>query len=670
MSRNRLGQETSPYLLQHSGNPVHWQPWDEQAFARARAQDKPVFVSVGYAACHWCHVMAQESFADPGTAELLNRYFISVKVDREERPDIDMTCLRALEMMGKRGGWPVSLFLTPRGEPFWGGTYFPPTAQDGLPAFREILIGIAEVYRAAPAEVNDKAARLMRDLSLSAQSAGTGGTLAEEEIAAAACDLLGVWDGVNGGLKGAPKFPYPSLVRLLWDQGLHAGDEASRNAALLTLDRIGRGGLYDHLGGGFARYAVDEQWRIPHFEKMLCDNALLIDLLTDTWRGGGPGVHGQRVRETVGWLLRDMTLEGGAFATSLAAGSAEGEGRPYLWSESEIDEALGKRAREFKAVYGVTKEGNFAGRSVLNCLDVGDECDFDVFATERAQLLEARSRRPQPDQDDKVLADWNGLAVAALAKAGAVFGESEWLLRARAAFDFVRTHLQTDGRLRHSWRAGRVGDAAVLDDYAAMIRAALALYEASGDLSLLRTAREWTEMATEIFWDKDCGGYRFAVSDSDAMAVRICTAEDQATPAGNGLMAECLIRLWLLTGDAAIAERADALLATFAGDSKGAGYAMATLLSAARLRRAARQVTIIGAHQDQAAAALRATAFRAGDARTLISTWRPNLDDLPQGHPAADKGQVGSRATAYVCIGRTCSLPVTEPSSLVGQLRQ
>src|SRR5580692_3807968 len=438
---NLLRHQTSPYLLQHADNPVHWRPWGPDALAEAAETDKPILLSIGYAACHWCHVMAHESFEDPDVAALMNTLFVNVKVDREERPDIDHLYMSALHGLGEQGGWPLTMFLAPDGAPFWGGTYFPPTPRWGRPSFRQVLQGIAAAWRERDAMVTQNAGALRQ--MLERQSAVQAGDLpTPTHLDAVAAALLRITDPEQGGIKGAPKFPNPPIFRFLWQNAFRTGQEDGREALHLTLERMSQGGIYDHLGGGYARYSTDAVWLVPHFEKMLYDNAQLLELLAFAQAHRPDPLYCARAAETIGWMIRDMTaaeVEGrAAFAASEDADSEGEEGRFYVWTEAEIDALLGTDAAAFKCAYDVTPAGNWEGHTILRRVTpAGSEAEETDLARSRDILFGARAKRVRPGRDDKVLADWNGLAIAALARAAAVFGRPEWLARAQQAQDFI-----------------------------------------------------------------------------------------------------------------------------------------------------------------------------------------------------------------------------------------
>ncbi|HAT36751.1 MAG TPA: thioredoxin domain-containing protein, partial [Rhodospirillaceae bacterium] len=465
MTENLLDHETSPYLLQHKDNPVHWRPWTEETLALAKAEEKPILLSVGYAACHWCHVMAHESFENPDIADLMNEHFVNIKVDREERPDVDAIYQSALAMLGEHGGWPLTMFLTPDGEPFWGGTYFPPTQRFGRPGFPDVLKGVAEAFQSAPEKVAKNVAAL-RDGLTKLSISNSGEVIDFQTLDQIAQKLAQNVDQFHGGIGGAPKFPQPQIFEQLWRAWLRTGQEPFKKAVIISLDNMCQGGIYDHLGGGFARYSVDERWLAPHFEKMLYDNAQLIGLLTLVWQETRNPLYKQRVEECVNWLEREMRVDGGGFASSLDADSEGEEGKFYVWQEAEIDALLGEDAADFKRVYDVSELGNWENKNILNRLsqmDLLDEKTEERLANQREVLLTGRAERIRPGWDDKVLADWNGLMIDGLVFAGEVFARDDWIARAAEAFAFIQSDLSDGDRLWHGWREGRAQHPATLD---------------------------------------------------------------------------------------------------------------------------------------------------------------------------------------------------------------
>jgi uncharacterized protein YyaL (SSP411 family) len=663
---NALAREKSPYLRQHQFNPVQWLPWGDEAFARAQQEGKPVLLSIGYAACHWCHVMARESFEDAQTAELMNEHFVCIKVDREERPDVDAIYLRALETIGKRAGWPLTMFLTPTRKPFWGGTYFPPEQRGQQPGFREVLVRVSETYLADPRTAEQKAGEVIDALVGSTLEPPGCRELPPQRVLEAAEDLLRKFDPENGGLKGAPKFPFPALLRFVWNVGCRTGRKDLQEAAKLTLSRMIRGGIFDHVGGGFARYAIDATWMVPHFEKMLYDNALLVQVLAEVWRGNRDEMYRDAVQRTVAWLLREMTIAGGAFACSLDAESAGEEGGFYVWSEREIDGLLGADAALFKQAYGVTSEGNFEQRNVLNRLaatpDMTD-ADEPRLARCRAVLFQARTKRPRPRRDEKVLADWNGLTISALAKAAATFDQPVWLEGAETAFEFVNGNMVRHGALYHSWCDGELGEASILDDYANMACAALSLYEVTGHARYLERAKEWVDRCTLHFAEANSGVFYFTSDESDSLVARICDGNDAATPSGNGVMAHVLARLYYLTGDDHYRERARSTIFAFTGRVTEDSFRLATLLDASQFLAVAVQVTIIGNAGDDTTRKLVAAAHQHGGPDNVVVLAQPGMA-LSSQHPAVRKLATSRRPAAFVCAGTTCSAPVFDSPGL------
>lgn len=673
MTENRLAEETSPYLLQHRDNPVHWQPWDQAALQVAQSENKPILLSIGYAACHWCHVMAHESFENPEIAALMNEHFVNIKVDREERPDLDSIYQSALALLGEHGGWPLTMFLTPKGEPFWGGTYFPPEPRYGRPGFPQILLGISEVYQKEPEKVKKNVSGLGSALEKLSENL-TGEQVTPTQITQIAERLLRECDPFNGGIGQAPKFPQPSIHKLFWRSWKRSGQPAFRDAVTLALTRMCQGGIYDHLGGGFARYTVDERWLVPHFEKMLYDNAQLLDLLTWAWQDSGNPLFEQRIRETVAWLLREMLAQesdSGAskvagFASTLDADSEGEEGKFYVWNEAEIDEILQEKAPAFKTAYDVSSGGNWEGKNILNRLQdtaLLSDGEESALADSRKLLFERRKARVHPGWDDKVLADWNGLMIAALARTGAVFNEAGWIEAAENAFDFVCGNMMPEGRLHHSWRRGHLKHAATLDDYANLSEAALALHESTGKADYLRRAEDFCATLDRHYWDDSGGGYFFTADDAQDLILRSKSAHDNAVPSGNGTMTSVLTRLYHLTGNDHFRERAEKLITSFTGELNRNFFPLSTLLNGAEFFQSAQQIVIVTGRDGDGAEPFLAAVRRLSLPNVILQVVTED-QSLPAGHPAQGKGLVEGRAAVYVCQGQTCSLPMTEPDAL------
>ena len=662
-ARNRLAAETSPYLLQHQDNPVDWWPWGPEALAQAKRSNKPILLSVGYAACHWCHVMAHESFEDEPTARVMNELFVNIKVDREERPDIDQIYMAALHHLGEHGGWPLTMFLTPDGEPIWGGTYFPNTSRYGKPAFVDVLREIARLFREEPAKIERNRAALMERLAAAARPAGTA-TIGRAELDNAARQLGGLIDPVNGGTRGAPKFPQATLFECLWRAGLRTGEDRYFAAVEITLDHICEGGIYDHIGGGFARYSVDERWLVPHFEKMLYDNAQLLELLAIAYRHTGKDLYRRRAYETVGWLEREMTTEEGAFCASLDADSEGEEGKFYVWSYDEVIRQLGIEDGEFFARhYDVTPAGNFEDHNILNRLKSLPRGDADEarLAALRDKLLSARALRVRPGLDDKALADWNGLMIAALANAGSMLDEPRWLDLASRAFDFVANAMARDDRLGHSWRQRKLKFPGLASDYAAMIRAALALYEATGRRSFLDHALQWQHALDRDYFNAELGTYYLTAANAEGLVIRPAATTDEATPNHNAVAAQNLVRLAALAGDDTWRDKADRLIAAVAPLIAENLYMHMAMLNAIDLRLRGAEIVVTG--QGVGADTLLAASRRLPPLDRIV-LHAASAEALPGKHPAREKLNTAHPPQAFVCVGETCSLPIADASAL------
>ena len=668
---NRLAHQTSPYLLQHKHNPVDWWPWGPEALAEAKRTGRPILLSVGYAACHWCHVMAHESFEDDATARVMNELFVNIKVDREERPDIDQIYMSALHHLGEQGGWPLTMFLTPDGEPIWGGTYFPKTSRYGKPAFVDVLREIARIFREEPEKIERNRMALMQRLAAAARPAGTV-TIGQAELDNAARQLAGLIDPVNGGTRGAPKFPQAALFELLWRAGSRTGETRYFAAVEITLDHICEGGIYDHLGGGFSRYSVDERWLVPHFEKMLYDNAQLLELLAVAHKRNGKALYRQRAHETVEWLKREMTTAEGAFSASLDADSEGEEGKFYVWSLAEVMQTLGTEDGEFFARhYDVTPDGNFEGHNILNRLKPlpRDATDDARLTALRAKLLAVRDRRVRPGLDDKVLADWNGLMIAALANAGLMFDAPSWIEMAAQAFAFIARAMTRGDRLGHSWRQGQLKFPGLASDFAAMIRAAIALYEATGRQSYLDQALAWQHALDRDYANAETGIYYLTAADAEGLVVRPAATSDDATPNHNAVAAQNLIRLAALAGDdsgnESWREKADRIIAAIAPQAVENLYMHMALLNAVDLRLRAAEIVVTG-EGPRAEALL--TAARKMPPLDRIVLHAASAATLNPAHPARNKVSAASEPQAFVCAGETCSLPVTDPAGLFGAM--
>ena len=663
--QNRLADATSPYLLQHKDNPVHWQPWEAEVFEEARRRNVPILLSIGYAACHWCHVMAHESFEDDNVAALMNTHFVCIKLDREERPDLDDIYMSALSMMGEQGGWPLTMCLDADGAPFWGGTYFPKTPQYGRPGFMQILTEIARIWHEEPAKITKNAKALTQSLTARA-AADARGDMPADLPAQAAQTLNGYMDQHGGGLQGAPKFPQPFLYDFLWQQGQHTRDDKMQNNVIYALTRMCQGGIYDHIGGGFARYSVDADWLVPHFEKMLYDNALLISLMTRIWRQTRLPLFATRIDETIAWLMRDMTVDGGAFTASLDADTEGEEGKFYVWSKADIKTALGDAAEAFCAVYDITDTGNFGGHNIPNLLNQADTPQDD-FAAARADLLAVRDKRTKPGRDDKILADWNGMMIEALIDAALVFDRADWLGAAKTAYATAMNTLQTPtGEIVHSARAGRRLRLSLAGDYAFIGQAALKLFEATSAPSYLADAVSFATRLNDGFLDTERGAYfTNRRNAANAPLVNQRAIHDNAMPSANAAILTFLTRLAALSGDASHQARAQDLFAALAGHFAKNFPSMTALLAGHYGLHAPLSIIIIG--DDDAADHLALTARRHPIyGATIIRLADTN--DLGQEHPAFGKARHDGHATAYICPGQTCLAPIIDATKLTAAL--
>jgi hypothetical protein len=662
---NRLAHETSPYLRQHADNPVDWYAWGDEAFAAARAADKPVLLSVGYSACHWCHVMAHESFEDPSIAALMNELFVNVKVDREERPDVDEIYMEAVQAMTGQGGWPMTVFLTPDGRPFFGGTYFPHTRQGGMISFPELCARIDELWRTRRDDIDAQAGQLTGALGRTALLDPGDEVPGAAALAAARRDLLAQHDDAHGGFGGAPKFPQAmsldALVRSLARGGDVPGDDEVRAVVETSLDAMASGGIYDHLGGGFARYSVDREWLVPHFEKMLYDQALLTRLYLHAWQATGLDRYRQVLDETVGYVLRDLAQPGGGFSSAEDADSEGEEGRFYVWTPEQVTEALdgdAGLAAEVTDFYGVTPAGNFEGRTILNRLAQRGRLDRPPRIEDaRRRLLAARERRVRPGLDDKVLTEWNALMLSALAEAAAATGRADWLAAAVANGEFLLASLRRDdGRWLRSWQAdGGSRHLAYAADHAALVDAFVRLAEATGQARWIDEAGTTADALLDLFWDAERGGVFTTGSDAEALITRNKDLMDNATPGANSLAAVGLLRLAALTGESRYRNHAEQILRLAGPVATRHPTAFGHLLVAIDLAtHGIDEVVVAGDRPDLVDVAQRM--FLPG----AVLAWGERFAS-----PLWEGRQDGA---AYVCRDYACQLPATDPATLTTQL--
>ena len=684
---NRLIDSSSPYLLQHAHNPVDWYPWCDEALQRAKDEDRPIFLSIGYSACHWCHVMERESFENEEIARVMNEHFVCIKVDREERPDLDAIYMHAVQFMTGSGGWPMSVFLTPDLKPFFGGTYFPPDDRYGRPGFKRVLLSAARIFREKRNEIEDSAGKLQEAVAkLAEHSAGPGGTLDRTPIQEVVRRLYAEFDGTWGGFGAAPKFPQSAAISLLLRHHDRSGGEDALRMATTTLDRMALGGLYDQLGGGFHRYSVDREWLVPHFEKMLYDNAQLAAVYLEAFQLTGKPLYRRVAVETLDFVLREMTDEAGGFHSTLDADSEGEEGKYYLWDRKEIVQALGSDdAALFCQYFGVTDGGNFEGHSILNIAvpleefakEHGSSAD-DIQAQldrMRAKLLSIRAARVPPGKDDKVLTDWNGLMISALARVYQVLGAERYRAAAERAAAFVLTDMRRDGRLLHAYRKGRSHIGAYLDDHAFMIQALVDLYEATFDVRWIREAEALAAAMIDGFWDEAGGGFYFTPTGQADIIVRTKSAYDGATPSGNSVAAHALLRLAVLTDNAEYRDKAEKTLLAFRGEVVRMPSGHVRLLAALDFHLGpVKEIVVCGpaAHADTQ------DLLQAVRRRYLPNRILASFD--PRNGSAAEAAQVvklleshrmgNAKPAAFVCERQTCSAPATTPEALDALLEQ
>jgi uncharacterized protein YyaL (SSP411 family) len=667
MASNRLARETSPYLLQHAHNPVDWYPWGEEALARARAEDKPILLSVGYSACHWCHVMEHESFENPDIAAVMNRHFVNVKVDREERPDVDHIYMQAVQSLTGRGGWPMTVFLAPDGTPFYGGTYFPPTDRHGLPGFPRLLEGIAEAWRNRRGEVIEAGRRISEHLGQSERLRGSVQLLTDDVLFAAFQSLSGQFDDAQGGLGGAPKFPQPMIWDFVLRMWTRTGNPRARQMVTTTLTRMARGGMYDQLGGGFARYSVDEHWLVPHFEKMLYDNAQLASLYLAGWLAFADPEYRRITEETLDYILREMTDPAGGFYSAQDADSEGHEGKFFVWTEEEIRSLLPPPDAEAALRYwGVDRGPNFEGKNILF---VAEEPAPEQIAAARRQLFDARERRVHPGRDDKVLASWNGLACRAFAEAGRALGRADYVAAAVRNANFVLTAMRSGGRLQRTWKGGEAKLNGYLEDHAMVALALVAVYEATFERRWLDEARALADVMLALFWDDAIEGFYDTGKDHEALIVRPRNLYDNAVPCGSSVAIEALLRLALLLGEPRYEDNAVKALRPMADLMSRYGAGFGRFLGALDFHLGpVVEVALIAAPQGGWSPLAEEVFGRYLPNRAVVGAVEGDRKTAA-GIPLLEgRGTLDGRVTGYVCRNYACQLPTTEPGVLGSQL--
>jgi uncharacterized protein YyaL (SSP411 family) len=667
-TENRLARETSPYLLQHAHNPVDWYPWGDDAFARARADDRPILLSVGYSACHWCHVMERESFENPDIAAVMNRHFVNVKVDREERPDVDHIYMQAVQSMTGQGGWPMTVFLTPEGRPFYGGTYFPPEDRHGMPGFPRLLAAIAEAWESRRGDVLASSEQISAQLNQTERLRRSLQPLTDEVLFGAFQAFSAQFDDAEGGLGGAPKFPQPMNWDFLLRFWKRTGNERARAMVMTTLTRMARGGMYDQLGGGFARYSVDRHWLVPHFEKMLYDNAQLASLYLHGWLAFGDIEYRRVAEETLDYVLREMTDPSGGFYSAQDADSEGHEGKFFVWSAEEIRAALPPADAETALAYwGVGGGPNFEGKNILYVAGTpAPERVTDI----RRRLFEVRERRIHPGRDDKVLASWNGLAARAFAEAGAALGRDDYVAAAVRNVDFVLTALTRDGRLLRTWRAGEAKLLGYLEDYAMVAAALVAVYEVTFERRHLDEARRLADDMLRLFWDDAVEGFYDTGLDHEALVIRPRNLFDNAVPCGSSVAIDVLLRLAVLTGEDRYATAAPKALRPLADLMTRYPSGFGRFLSALDFHLGpVVEVAIVAPAEGDGARALATEVFRRYLPNRVVTGMVAGDAGAAAGVPLlVGREAVGGKATAYVCRNYTCDFPVTDREGLAQQL--
>ncbi|CAN7221786.1 thioredoxin domain-containing protein [Mesorhizobium sp. LjNodule214] len=667
-AKNLLAEEASPYLQQHSGNPVHWRAWSPAALAEAKAHERPILLSIGYAACHWCHVMAHESFENDIVAAVMNRLFVNIKVDREERPDIDQIYMAALHAMGEQGGWPLTMFLTPDGKPFWGGTYFPREARYGRPGFIQVMEAVDKAWREKRESLAQSADGLTSHVEARLAGAHGKAVLDRDTLSDLAGRIDGMIDRDLGGLRGAPKFPNAPFMHTLWLSWLRDGQNSHRDAVLLSLEKMLAGGIYDHVGGGLSRYSTDAEWLVPHFEKMLYDNAQLIRLCNWAYAATGNDLFRIRIEDTVDWLLREMRVEGGAFAASLDADSDGEEGLFYTWSKDEIDSELGDDSAWFFNYFTLSAPHGWEGKPIIHQTEAQQRqsvADRDQLVPLKAKLLAAREQRIRPGRDGKALTDWNGLMIAALAEAGRALTRSDWIEAAAQAFSHI-AGASHEGRLPHSMLGDKKLFPALSSDYAAMTNAAISLFEATGEPSYVDQARHFVAQLDLWHQDSESTGYYLTASDSGDVPIRIRGDVDEAIPSASSQIIEALVRLSSVTGDLDLGEKAWATAEHAMGRTAQQAYGQAGIVNACALALEPLKLVLI---DDEASPGLVPVANRNPDPRRVdivvqIGT-EANRPTLPGGIlPPTDK------SGAWLCTGQVCLPVMTDPDELERFLRR
>jgi len=669
---NRLAKETSPYLLQHAENPVDWYPWGDEALTRARSEDRLILLSIGYSACHWCHVMAHESFENEKTALLMNDNFVNIKVDREERPDLDAVYMAAVQAISGGGGWPLTVFLTPEGKPFYGGTYFPPEDKYGMPGFARVLRAVADFYRNRRGEVEQAAQQIMTALEAKADIPRKRGSLVAATLDQAFLALKGDFDAANGGFGAAPKFPQPLILEFLLRHYGRTGGKEALNMVSMTLEKMAKGGIYDQIGGGFHRYATDGKWLVPHFEKMLYDNALLSQVYLHAYIVTGTSLFRRIAAETIDYVLREMTSPEGGFYSTQDADIEGVEGKYYLWAHDEVTEILGKEtARIVNDYYGVTVKGNSEGRNILHVPGDLPAEESDAIKQARVSLLKRRERRVRPARDDKILASWNGLMLASLAEAACVLNRDDYLAAAVANGSFLLGAMLSEGYLKHTCKDDKGRSAGYLDDYALVTEGLLSLHQATFEGRWLREAIRLTDVMVEEFWDEPTGRFYDTGRRHEALFVRPRNLHDGAMPSGSSAAALALIKVSRLTGNQRFEDMAARALKAVQEEMSHHPLGFGNWLCALDFYLSPpEEVVIVGFRDSQATADLLAILFNSWLPNKVIAARDP-ADTAPMDNLTLlqNRAMIDDRPTVFVCEGYSCRSPMNDPDSLRKHLR-
>ena len=666
---NKLEKETSPYLLEHKNNPVNWYAWNNEALEKAKKENKPILLSIGYSSCHWCHVMAHESFENKEIAKLMNKYFINIKVDREERPDLDILYQNALQVFGEQGGWPLTIFLTPDLLPFWGGTYFPPVEKFGRPAFPTVLKTIYNVFKNDKTKIKESVNLIIKGISENTKNipGENISNLLSNQVSLSLIDLI---DKIDGGIKGSPKFPnvpiFFNILRFCVLNPIKQNNLLKNSGILETLEKISMGGIYDHVGGGFARYSTDSKWLVPHFEKMLYDNAQLIEILLSGYQFFLDPIFKSRVYETIEWSLREMKTKEDVFASAIDADSEGVEGKFYVWEKKEIENILGSKAKDFCKIYNITEEGNWEKKNILHLKTRRTANEIKNDKKLLKLLLNVRKKRIFPKVDDKILVDCNCLMINALANAAWVFNEKKWLKISENAYDFLYKNLIKENELYHSWKDAKVKTFATLEDYANFTRCSITLYERTNKKVYLSNAINFSKIILNKFKDKKNGGFYINSEKTSDIFTKIKSIYDSAVPSGISIVVESFARLFYLTGNPSFYDEAIIALSSVAGNINKNFFSSSSLLNANEMLNNATHIILIKAKKEESKILDKIKRIYLPN---IIFQTISDTKELSKKNPAYGKKIINNKDTLYVCQNQKCSLPITKFSDFTKALK-